>query len=175
MATAAQQPKETQKSRPVTEADALEFVREHGVVLVAARGPVPTLTHLIAGGTVRGSWWGHPKGRVMFRILESLTHSEEVLVCRLLNDKITLVHRRLWPALVRAASHFPERALSRVQQEHTPSGHHVNHETPFPDWVPPDVARSASRLTAAAALALLGASARRTIDAPRSRAASRRR
>jgi hypothetical protein len=28
---------------------ALAFVREHGVALVSARGPVPTLTHAIAG------------------------------------------------------------------------------------------------------------------------------
>jgi hypothetical protein len=46
---------------------ALAFVRDHGVVLASARGPVPTLTHAIAGEAIRGSWWGHPQGKQHLR------------------------------------------------------------------------------------------------------------
>ena len=34
--------------------EALEFVETHGVVLVAARGPVPRLTEAIAGEPIKG-------------------------------------------------------------------------------------------------------------------------
>ena len=52
---------------------ALAFVREHGVVLVSARGPVPTLTEHIAGEPIRGSWWGHPEGKRIFAVLQAVS------------------------------------------------------------------------------------------------------
>jgi len=51
----------------MTDKQALAFVKRHGIVLQAARGPVPSLAEAIAGGPIRGSWWGHPKGREIFR------------------------------------------------------------------------------------------------------------
>ena len=78
---------------------ALAFVARHGVVLASARGEVPTLVDAISGEPVRGSWWGHPKSHLIFRVLEAVYDSPQVLVCRLVGGKVTLVHRRLWPAL----------------------------------------------------------------------------
>ena len=40
----------------------LDWVREQGVVMQSARGPVPSLAERVAGGPIRGSWWGHPSG-----------------------------------------------------------------------------------------------------------------
>ena len=136
--------------------EALAFVRGHGVVLVSARGPVPTLTHAIAGEPIRGSWWGHPEGKRIFAVLQAVTQDPDVLVCRLVDGKITLVHRRLWPALAAAAPLLDRAGLARVTQEHTARGHHKNQEVPFPDWLPPEVAQAASLLDPAAALAALG-------------------
>jgi hypothetical protein len=136
---------------------ALAFVREHGVVLVSARGPVPTLTHAIAGEAIRGSWWGHPQGKRIFAVLSEVSGAPEVLVCRLVDDKLTLVHRRLWPALAAAAAAFAPSRLARVTQVHTASGRHQNHETPFPGWLPADAAVEASALALADALRALGA------------------
>jgi len=79
---------------------ALAFVEKHGVVLVSARSAVPPLVEAIAGAPIRGSWWAHPKGREIFRILQAVSDSPDVLVCRLVDGKLSLVHRRLWPALV---------------------------------------------------------------------------
>ena len=45
-----------------------------------------------------------------------------------------------------------ERAAS-IQQEHMPTGEHRTLVTPYPDWVPDDVARAAAELTIAAARA----------------------
>ena len=135
---------------------ALEFVREHGVVLASAKGAVPTLTHAIAGEAIRGSWWGHPQGKRIFGVLQAVSQHPEVLVCRLVDDKITLVHSRLWPALLAAAPLLDTARLARVSQEHTERGHHENAEQPFPDWLPPGVADGARLLDPAAALAALG-------------------
>jgi hypothetical protein len=140
----------------MTAAQALAFVKKHGVVLVSAQGPAPRLTEVIAGEPIKGSWWGHPKGHQIFAILEAVTESEDVLVCRLVDGKITLVHRRLWPALVRVAGRFPADRISRVRQEHTGSGRHVNKEIPFPSWVPPEAQKQASSFSEAEAIAALG-------------------
>ena len=140
----------------MTAAEALAFIEQHGVVLVSAKGPVPSLTEAIAGEPIKGSWWGHPKSHRIFAILEVVTKSEEVLVCRLVKGKMTLVHRRLWPALVRLAKRFPANQISKVKQEHTSSGRHVNKEVPFPRWVPPEVTKQAKSLSEAEAVAALG-------------------
>jgi hypothetical protein len=137
--------------------EALAFVREHGVVLASAAGPVPKLTEAIAGEAISGSWWGHPKGKQIFPVLEAVCAHADVLVCRLVDGKLTLVHRRLWPALAAAAAHFPPARLAQVRQEHTAGGRHRNVETAFADWLPADVAPDADL---AAALAALGPWAR---------------
>ena len=52
----------------MTPKQGLAFVRRHGIVLQAARGPVPSLAEAVAGGRIRGSWWGHAKGHEIFRV-----------------------------------------------------------------------------------------------------------
>lgn len=140
----------------MTVAEALAFVEQNGVVLVSAKGPVPRLTEAIAGGPIKGSWWGHPESHQIWAILETVTESKDVLVCRLVKGKITLVHRRLWPALVRLAARFPADRTSMVKQEHTSSGRHVNKEVPFPDWVPPEAMKQSKALSEQEAIAALG-------------------
>jgi hypothetical protein len=137
-------------------AQALKFIEKHGVVLVSAKGPVPRLTEAIAGSPIKGSWWGHPKGQQIFTILEAVTESEDVLVCRLIKGKVTLVHRRLWPALARLADRLQPSQIARVIQEHTASGRHVNKEIPFPRWVPATVLKAGQALSEAEAIAALG-------------------
>jgi hypothetical protein len=127
--------------------EGLAFVKRHGVVLQAARGPVPSLAEAIAGSPIRGSWWGHPKGHEIFHVAESICESDEVLVCKLVGGKVTYVHRRLWPALVRLASRFPKGHLAKVWNEHTRTGAHRARATAFPDWVPRDVLDQAERLS----------------------------
>jgi len=134
---------------------ALAFVQEHGVVLASAKGPAPRLTEAIVGEAIEGSWWAHPRSHHIFAILEAVTASDQVLVCRLIDGKVTLVHRRLWPALVRLAHCFTDRQLAQVRQEHTAAGRHVNHEVPFPQWVPTDVAIQAKAIGEGDALAAL--------------------
>jgi hypothetical protein len=140
----------------VTAAQALRFVHDHGAVLVAAKGPVPRLVEAIAGAPLAGSWWAHPRGREIFAILQELGDSPDILVCRLVNGHVTFVHRRLWPALVRMAANLELERLAQVRQEHTPSGRHVNHETPFPKWVPQEILEASQTLSEAQARRMLG-------------------
>jgi hypothetical protein len=126
---------------------ALNFVAKHGIVLQAARGPVPSLAEAIAGGPIRGSWWGHPKGKEIFRAATAVIASGDVLVCKLVDGKITYVHRRLWPALVRLASRFSKAQLVKIDEEHTPSGAHKSKRVAFPLWVPSEVMMAAERLS----------------------------
>jgi len=136
--------------------EALSFVREHGVVLASARGPAPRMAEVIAGEPIKGTWWAHPKGHRIFAVFEVLASSPDILVCRLVGGKVTWVHRRLWPALIRAAGQFPAERLARVDQEHTAAGHHVKRETPFPDWADADSLAAAEALSLEEALAALG-------------------
>lgn len=133
---------------------ALAFIRKHGVVLEAAQGPVPSLAEVIAGEPVRGgSWWSHPKSHEIFAVTRAIRDSDDILVCRLIKGKVTFVHRRMWPALVRAAGRLPSDHLSQVREIHTSSGRHVTQEVPFPDWVPSSVRAAARSLSEEAALA----------------------
>jgi hypothetical protein len=131
--------------------EALAFVERHGMVLQAARGPLPNLAEAIVGGPIRGSWWGHPKGKEIFRAARAICESSDVLVCKLVEGKITYVHRRLWPALIKLASRFRKEQLAKVWDEHTRSGAHQSKREPFPSWVPSEVMKEAEALSVAEA------------------------
>ena len=128
---------------------------DNGMLLQSARGPIPNVAELVAGERIKGSWWAHPKRHAIFAALASLDDSPDVIRMRLVNAKVTLVHRRLWPALVRVADRFSPRQLAALHEEHTASGAHRAHEQAFPEWVPVDVLRAADRLSVEEALAQL--------------------
>ena len=127
-------------------------------MLESARGVAPCLAEAVVGGPIRGSWWSHPRGRDVFRVLQEIRASSEVLVCRLVDGKVTFVHKRVWPALVRLAGRYPVKSLARIRETHTASGRHEVKETPFPEWVPVEIRRKASELSEEEALEQLGSS-----------------
>lgn len=131
----------------MTPRQALSFVKTNGITLESGRGAVPSLAQAIAGEPIRGSWWAHPKGRVIFRCSRAIRKSKEVLVCRLVGGKVTYVHRRLWPALFRLSARLDARRLAAIREVHTTSGKHRVETTAFPKWVPLVVDRAAARLT----------------------------
>jgi hypothetical protein len=65
---------------------------------------LPSVATLVAGGPVRGSWWGHPAGRDIFRIASALDDDADVTTAKLLAGKVTFVHRRLFAALAAAGA-----------------------------------------------------------------------
>jgi len=131
----------------VTSRQALKWVERNGIVLQAARGPVPNLASAVAGEPIIGSWWAHPKSKQIFKLAAEVCENPDILVCKLVGGKITYVHRRLWPYLVKLASRFPKNYLAKVWDEHTPTGKHVSRSIPFPKWVPSEVLEEARRLS----------------------------
>jgi hypothetical protein len=95
----------------MTRRQAIAFVRKHGVVLESARGRVPSLAEAVAGGPIKGSWRSHPKSHKIFALTQIVRDSNDVLVCRVVDGKVTFVHRRLsgrrwfgWPTALRMNS-----------------------------------------------------------------------
>ncbi|MBL8949488.1 MAG: hypothetical protein JNK82_01835 [Myxococcaceae bacterium] len=85
-----------------TPEEAMGWIRRHRIALQAAKVEgVPSLAHEIVQGPIKGSWWGHPMGKVIFALATHVTGSGEVLALKLIEGKTTYVHRALWPALVR--------------------------------------------------------------------------
>jgi hypothetical protein len=123
------------------------FVEKQGIVLQSGRGPVPSFAPFVAGEPIRGSWWAHPAAPRIFALAEAVIDSGDVLVCRLVAGKVTYVHRRLWPALVKLASRFDREQLAKSWSEHTVTGAHVAKRLAYPRWVPPETKTAAARLT----------------------------
>ena len=92
--------------------------------------PSPASRSSAAGGRTR-------KGKAIFDALSELDDCDDVRCFKLIDGKVTFVHRRLWPALVRLARDGVLAAdrVASIQQEHMPTGEHRNIVTPFPDWV----------------------------------------
>ena len=145
----------------MTPEEALSMVRAQGVALESGSGPETSIAEAVAGAPIRGSWWAHVRGKEIFTVTRAVRSSPEVLVCRLIGGKITYVHRRLWPALVRLAERVPASGFAQICETHTASGKHVTKEVPYPQWVPEAVSVEARDLSEAAALAQLGPWAKR--------------
>ena len=156
----------------MTVRQALAFVKRQGIVLESAhvRGVrAPTFADAVVGARVRGNWWTHPKGKKIFWMTRAVRDSRDVLVCRLVDGKITYVHRRVWPPLVRLAPEVGSGRLDAIEERHTAGGRHVLRVRRFPIWVDAATKRAANRLTPEAAWQLL----RRLLPSVRKPAAGR--
>ena len=80
-----------------------QALRRHGLLL-ESDARLPSLTQIVADEPIKGSWWGHPKGRLIFRITNQIDDHPDVLVTKLISGKVTFVHRKLWPALLAVAT-----------------------------------------------------------------------
>jgi hypothetical protein len=86
------------------DAGALLAALERQGLLMLQDPVLPSAVAILAGGPVRGSWWSHPAANEMFRVLEEAARHPDVTTCKLIGGKVTLVHRRLWPALLAVAT-----------------------------------------------------------------------
>jgi len=135
--------------------EALSFVEANGIVLESAHGRVPTFVDFVVGKpTTR--WWSHPLGRSIFALTRVIRDSPHVLTCRLIDHKVTYIHRRVWPALVKLSGQLSKHDLGAIREEHLPNGKHRVITTAFPRWVPDEVMEESEQLTAREAEALLG-------------------
>lgn len=102
---------------------------EHFGLLLEADVQLPNLASIVAGETVRGSWWGHTQGHAIYHVAEELYEHPDVVVVKLISGKLTYIHRRLWPAFLSISTaqepwqlhNLPATArtlLDRVSKEH---------------------------------------------------------
>lgn len=57
---------------------------------------LPSVSGLIAGEVVRGSWWSHKAAQTIFSTLGQLEDHRDVIFTKIISGKVTLVHRKLW-------------------------------------------------------------------------------
>ena len=79
-------------------ADACRVALETYGLLLVQDAALPSVTTITVGEPIRGSWWGHDLAHSIFDVVEML--EPDVAVVKLVAKKQTLVHPRLWPALV---------------------------------------------------------------------------
>ncbi|HEV8361847.1 MAG TPA: hypothetical protein VGR28_15475 [Candidatus Thermoplasmatota archaeon] len=77
-------------------------LRRHGLLLLS-HPTLPSLARIVAGAPIRGSWWSHPRGRAIFWAADALGDDPDVVVGKLVDGRVTFVHRPLWPALLAVA------------------------------------------------------------------------
>jgi hypothetical protein len=81
----------------------LQALSDTGLLLLQDKR-LPNVVTLLTGETLRSSWWSHAKGGLIFAVVTKLSDHPDVLIAKLLQGKVTFVHRRLWPAFLAVAS-----------------------------------------------------------------------
>lgn len=73
-------------------------------VLLDTDKAFPSLTRIVTGEPLSGSWWSHPRSNEIYLMGKELTHHADVLMLKLVSGKLTYVHRRMWPYLIAIAT-----------------------------------------------------------------------
>ncbi len=81
----------------------LKTLQSVGLLLLQDRG-FPSAATLVIGEPASGSWWAHPRSHEIFRCVSAISGHPDVLVTKLLDGKVTFVHRWLWPAVLAVAT-----------------------------------------------------------------------
>jgi len=80
----------------------LRELETHGLLL-KTDAKLPNVCALVAGDSVRGSWWAHALSHRMFHVLNEVAAHPDVLTAKLISGKDTFIHRSLWPAFLAVA------------------------------------------------------------------------
>lgn len=65
-------------------------------LLLLVDSNLPNVATLVAGEKITGSWWSHKAAQQIFTISERLEDHKDVLIMKLVSNKVTFVHRKLW-------------------------------------------------------------------------------
>lgn len=80
----------------------LVYLAANGL-LMKADAKLPSVTTIVAGRPVTGSWWSHPLAHTIFFALRDLESNPDLLLAKLVAGKDTFAHRRLWPEIAAIA------------------------------------------------------------------------
>ena len=84
---------------PAGAAEVLAAIHARGLLLLQDR-TLASAVQILAGETVSGLWWSHPRANQMYAALETVSDHADVLVAKLVAGKLTFVDRALWPAVL---------------------------------------------------------------------------
>jgi len=70
-------------------------LQKFGFVLLSDSA-LPNVSHIVADTKVKGSWWSHESAHAIFAVSEMLEDHPDVMIMKLISDKVTFVHRELW-------------------------------------------------------------------------------
>lgn len=65
-------------------------------LLLLSDSALPNVSRLVADEKISGSWWSHEAGHKIFSVGEMLEDHPDVLIMKLVSNKVTFVHRELW-------------------------------------------------------------------------------
>jgi hypothetical protein len=77
----------------------VDYLGRLGLLLETDRA-FPSLTGIMVREPIKGSWWSHPRANEIYMLSQRLIHHDDALCLKLLSNKSTFVHRRLWPELI---------------------------------------------------------------------------
>lgn len=78
--------------------DVCDTIESIGLLLLQDKGLL-SVVGIITGEAVSGSWWGHSKGKEIYSEVQALGDNRDILICKLVEGKVTFVHRNMWDAL----------------------------------------------------------------------------
>jgi len=81
----------------------LAHIQSDGLLLHHDKA-LPSLSRLVAGAPIGGSWWSHPKAHTIYDLLNVLAAHPDILTVKLVLGKATFIHRRLWAAVLAIAT-----------------------------------------------------------------------
>ncbi|MSP59821.1 MAG: hypothetical protein EXR72_05670 [Myxococcales bacterium] len=81
--------------------EARAFLDRHRVITMVRADGMPSFVDEVAGERVRGSWWGHPRGKRIYALVTQLEDEGDLLSLHLVDGRVTLLARALWPHLYR--------------------------------------------------------------------------
>ena len=65
-------------------------------LLLLSDSNLPSVSGLVTNEKIRGSWWAHKEAQTIFTVSEMLEDHRDVLITKLISEKVTFVHRELW-------------------------------------------------------------------------------
>jgi hypothetical protein len=68
-------------------------------VLLLVDSSLPSVATIVSKKKIKGSWWAHEDSHKIFTVSEMLADHPDVLVIKLLSNKVTFVHRELWQTI----------------------------------------------------------------------------
>jgi hypothetical protein len=72
-------------------------------LLLQAGKEFPSVANLVAGETIRGSWWAHPSSNLIYWVCQDLDAHPRVAEARLIAGKVTQLWDTVWADVVAVA------------------------------------------------------------------------